>query len=105
MNKKNSMSNEEIKKEVEKDLEVYSKLDALKDSEGGQILINSLYKDLSASLNVLISKYKTATHIELIALAAKFEANFNLLKTLLRARKNKKLAKTELERLIEEVEK
>ncbi len=97
------MATEQIK-EVKKDIGKYSALDALKDSEGGQLLIESLASDIASCIEELSSKYKTASHSELIAIGAKIAERLSLYRTLNRAKKNKKLASEELKAILAESE-
>lgn len=89
-----------MNKEIEDDISKYAKLESLANNEGGKLLIDSSEKDIINSIDTIIGKYKEASHIELIAIIARLEARLSLLRTLTNAGKNKKLAKQELERLL-----
>jgi hypothetical protein len=80
------------KKAIQKDIGDYSALEAVKNSEGGQIIIKSLKKDILTGINDLTSKVKTASHIELVAIIAKISERLILLQSLERSTKNKELA-------------
>jgi hypothetical protein len=89
-------------KAIKEDLKVYASLEAVKNSEGGKILIKSLSDDITAAIMEISAKYKEATHTELIALAAKLSERITILRSITRSSKNKDLAKEELDRLIKE---
>lgn len=98
------MANRTQKKEVEKDIGTYQALEALKNSEGGRILIASLQKDILSCIDILSSKYKELTHTEMIALSARLGERLTLFRTISRSSKNKKLAKETLDELLKETE-
>lgn len=87
---------------VRKDIENYSSLEALKNSEGGQLLIGSLQKDILSCIDVISLKYKDSSHIELVAICAKLSEKIALFRTISRSSKNKKLALDELKLVLEE---
>lgn len=89
------------KKAITEDIKLYSSLEAVKNSEGGQIIIESLKKDILSGIDKLTSRYETATHTELIAICAKIGERLSLLRSLARSSKNKKLALEAL-KLLEE---
>lgn len=88
-------------KEIEQDIDKYAKLESVKLSQGGKLLIESLQTDILNCINELTGKYKEISHIELIAVIARLEARLNLLKTLERSEQNKQMAKDELQRILE----
>lgn len=88
--------------DVKKDIRKYSSIDAVSNSEGGKIVVSSLQKDIVSVIDDLASKYKTASHVELIALCATLQARLALLRVLVRSRKLKKIALEELDFLLKE---
>src|ERR1035437_9427453 len=90
------------KEAVKDDIGKYSALEAVKNSEGGQLLIESLRKDIVSCMDSLASKYKDGSHTELIALCAKMSERMTLSRTLMRSSKNKRMAKEELKTVLEE---
>lgn len=94
----------EEKEQIQKDIKLYSSLEAVERSEGGQILIKGLKKDVASAIDEISLKYRTLPDIELRAAAARLSERINLLRTLTRATKNKKFAVKELESLQEEEE-
>ena len=82
--------------------EKYNALSTLKYTDGGIILIDSIKKDIVNCLNDISSKYKTASHTELVSLIACYTERLTLLKVLSRAEKLETLAKEELEFLLSE---
>lgn len=94
----------EQKEEIKKDVKKYAALDGIKSTPGGKILIESLQKDIISCVDEISTKYKSATHVELIALGAKLGERITILRTLNRASKNKKYAQEQLKFLTEESE-
>ena len=88
---------DQAKKEVGK----FQALEALKNSDGGILLISALKKDISSAIEEL-ANYKTLTHIEMVSIAARISERVSILKSLLRSPRNKKLA---IETLEEELKK
>ena len=88
--------------DVKKDIKKYSSIDAISNSAGGQIVVASLQKDITSVIDDLASKYKTSSHVELIALCATLQARLALLRVLVRSRKLKKIALEELDFLLKE---
>lgn len=89
----------ENKKAIKEDIKTYTSLEALKNSEGGQILMKSLKKDIVFGIDEAVTKFKTASHTELIAILAKVGERLNVYRSIDRSLKNKKLA---IEVLLEE---
>ena len=87
--------------EMIKDADSFATLDALAVSEGGKILIKSLKTDIISSILSLV-KYKTASHVELIATCATLTERLNILKVLTRAKINKDGLLKELSEILEE---
>jgi len=79
-------------KEIKEDIKKYASIDALSDYDGGKILKETLLNDISSAIDVLLSSYKSASHIELITTIARLEAKLNLYRVIDRAKKNKELA-------------
>ena len=88
--------------EVKKDIKKYTSIENVAKTEGGAILIDSLQKDVVATIDELCGKYKTATHVELIASCARLGERLALLRSINRAPKNKKMAREALEFLLSE---
>ena len=88
------------KDEVKTDIQKFSAIDAISNTIGGKIIITSLQKDVVFSIDELISKYKTISHIEMIALCARLSERITLLRVLNKAKKLKKLAQEEMKFLI-----
>jgi len=89
------------KEEVQEDLDVMKALDAVAHSEGGKLLAKSLGSDVVSTVDSLLSKYKTASHMELVTSLAKLQSDLSLLRVLTRAETNKKDAEEALELLAE----
>ena len=92
------------RKIVKKDIGNFSALEALKNSEGGQILIKALKKDILSTIDSISNGYKDSNYETIVSLCAKLSERISMLKTILRSTKNKKLALEELELLLTEDE-
>ena len=90
--------------DIKKDIQKYSSIDAISNSQGGKIVVTSLRKDVVSTIDELISKYKTLSHTEMIALCATLHARLSLLRVLTRAKKLKKYAMEEMEFILKEEE-
>ena len=90
------------KDEVKTDIQKFSAIDAVSGTIGGKIIIKSLQKDIVSSVDELSSKYKTLTHIEMIALCARLSERLTLLRVLNNAKKLKKLAQEEMTFILSE---
>lgn len=88
--------------EMSDEFDAFNALDILSTSEGGKILIKSLTKDVMGTLETIVLKYNTLTHIEFIAYSAKIKEKIDILRSLTRARKNKQFITEEIDKLLEE---
>lgn len=90
------------KEEVTKDIQKFSAIDAVSSTVGGKIIVKSLQKDIVSSIDELCSKYKTVSHIEMIAICARLSEKLTLLRVLTKAKNLKKLAQEEMEFILKE---
>jgi hypothetical protein len=97
-----SVEKDEKIKDVKEDVKKYGALEAIAKMEGGKELIKNLGSDIVSAVENLCAKYKDLSHIELIALIAKLSERLNLLRTLTRSTKNKRLAREELNNILSE---
>ncbi len=91
------MSEKEL---IEKDIDKYGSLEALANTDGGKVLIDSLKDDVVASIEEIMTRYKELSHTEFIALGASLEAKFNVIKSIDRSMENKELAKDYLKQIL-----
>jgi len=84
---------------VAEDTDTYAALAAVTNSEGGEVLLKALNRDIASAVNNLVSGYKTLPEIELRALCATLEASIQLARTLNRAPQNLKMAEDALKEL------
>lgn len=91
-------------KQAEGEVKRYALLEAVQNSEGGQMLIDALQKDVVSAIDKLKSSYKTATDIELRTLCAVLDSRISLLWAFKRAPVNLKFSKQELADLMKEEE-
>lgn len=85
--------------DVIKELEMAKSLLVVKESDGGKMILESLEKDVSNSLDIIVSNYKEWEHIRLITEIAKIEAVKGLISKLNVSQETVKLLETELENL------
>lgn len=90
--KKIAIKNDEQLKELGEDIKLYGDAEAFSKSAGGSKLIKSLEVDVVDATLLLTAKYKTATHIELIAYCAQLETKMDLLRRMTKAKANKEEA-------------
>lgn len=93
---------EQKRDEVKTQIETYGSIEAVANSRGGKVIIKSLKKDIVSGLDELCNKFKVGSHVEIIAIIAKLSERLNILRTLTRAEKNKKVFEQELAELISE---
>ena len=79
----------EQKEEIEKDLGIASSLEAVALSEGGQMLINSLVKDIIGSIGMLSIHYSEYSIEQFISISANIKSKSALVRTLTRSSANK----------------
>lgn len=94
------MSKEDLKEEVQKDIELYKSIESIGNLDGGKELIRSLESDVVSGVDMLLSIYRTGTEMEIRATLAKLASDLNLLRVLNRATANKELAQDELKRIL-----
>lgn len=97
-------SQQERTKLVNKDIGKYMALEVLKESEGGKLITFYLKRDILTCLDKISAKYKNANHGELIALCAEMSEKLSVFRTIFRSSKNMKLAKDELQSILDESE-
>jgi len=76
--------------EIQKDLGIAKDMEAVANSKGGKLLIESLSADIIGNIERISSGYDERTLQEFISLAAKIEVNLDLYKTIAGATENKK---------------
>lgn len=86
-----------MNEEIKKDIAVYTKIENVKNSPGGKLLIKGLQKDISGVIDNIATNYKTLNHIELVSLSAELSEKLEVLKKITRSSSNKKLALDALE--------
>lgn len=89
------------KKEVLEDIKKYKAIQAILTQEGGEILINTAYKEVKNNIDVLANIYKTASHAELVTACATLKANLDLLRVFRNAKTNQELAEEALKHIEE----
>jgi len=84
-----SKEDEEKIKEIKKDLEEISEIDAYFDSKAGKILAGTLITDILSSVDKLCSSYDKLTLQEFVSLSAGMKSNKDLVEVLVRSKGNK----------------
>lgn len=92
------MNKQEIK-EIKDDIGKYKALEALKDSEGGEILIDTLNKDLVDAVIWLCANYQKAQPTEIVGKCAHISGIIAVLRTLKNAEDNAELAEEALKQI------
>lgn len=90
---------EEVK-DVAADVDTYATLASFASSEAGSLLVTQYSKEIAATVQQIVSGYKTLPEMELRALAAQLEARLNFLQSLSRAPINLEDAEEVLKELI-----
>ena len=75
--------------QIKKDLGAISTLEAVALTEGGQMLIKSLVKDIIGSVDMLSTNYSGYSLEKFISLAADIKSKSDLVRTLTRSSANK----------------
>jgi hypothetical protein len=88
-------------KEIKEDIKKYSKLKTLKESEGGELLIKALNKDIVSVIQELSNNYKKLTIQEFVGLSASLSEKLSILNVLNNSKNNLKLAQEALKELNE----
>lgn len=89
------------KEEIIQDIGNYKALEVVANSDGGELLIQSLNKDIVNSIEWLVSNFKEATHNELVSHIAIIKSNMGILRTLKNAKTNVELAEEALKQELE----
>lgn len=87
-------------KAVLEDVGRFKSIGALKDSEGGKLLVGTLEQDVVSGVERIVGSYRESSHIELIAIIAKLQSDLSLLRVLTRAETNQKDAEDALKTLL-----
>lgn len=83
-------------RELAGDLNVASALALVSDSEGGQILLESLIADISTAITELSSNYATLTLQEFVSYGARIKEKVNMARVLANAKSNQDFLKQAL---------
>jgi len=95
-------SNDPAIEEMLEELDTFTSLEILANSDGGKILTKALTKDIIATMETLAVKYPELTIQQFIAYSAKVKEKLDILRTLTRANKQKQIISEEIEKLLEE---
>ena len=80
---------EDQQEDIKKDLAIEGSLEAVAMSEGGQILIKALVKDIISSVDTLSANYSVFTIEKFISLCADIKSKSDMARTLTRSSDNK----------------
>jgi response regulator of citrate/malate metabolism len=92
---------DQAKKEILDDIDKFKSIEVLNHTDGGKILVNTIFKDVVNTVDTLAVIYKTATLPELQAHCASLQSNLALLKVFKNAKKQVELAEEALKSLAE----
>ena len=101
--KRQALQEDEQLKNIAEDLKLYGDAEVFSRSAGGQKIIKSLEMDVLDATLLLTVKYKTAGHIELIALCAALETKIELLRRMTQAGKKKDEALSDFNNRMKEI--
>ncbi len=90
------------KKEILDDIGKYKAIQAILNQEGGEILLNTAYKEVKNSVDIIAGSYKTASQAELVTLCATLKVNLDFLRIFRNSKTNQELAEEALKHLEEE---
>lgn len=93
-----------IDKSIQKELEIYTLLGSIYDSNAGKLLIETLAKQITQTINVLAMGYTTLSHIQLIAHCASIKSDMDMIKLLSSSNENKIILEEEVQKIISSVE-
>ena len=74
--------------EIKDDIVGFKEIDAIGHSKGGKRVIKGLKEDIVNTTAALARDYKTATHMEIVALCADLSAKLSVYRVLTNAKKN-----------------
>jgi hypothetical protein len=101
--KKDAIAHDEELGEIKDQISTYGEAEAFSKSAGGKKLIASLEVDVFDAVILLTSKYKTASHIELISFCAGLETKIDLLRRMTQAGKKKNEAIENFDKRLKEI--
>lgn len=90
------------KEELQEVVAKQSSLEAVKLSEGGQLVIKALQKDILSAINILAYSYKTVSHASLMANCASLAEKIAVYRLINGSSKSKKIAMDELKEFLAE---
>ena len=90
------------KEEIQKEIQKHASIEALSKTEGGQLVIKTLEKDILYAINSINVEFKSATHAELISLCAKLSEKTTMYRLLIGAEKRKGIAIEDLQNFLKE---
>lgn len=91
-------------KDIREDLDRVSAIESLSNTKGGKIFIGKLVNDIISSVDILCLKYGKLTLQEFVGLCADMNVKLDLIRTIKKARKSKKIATEDLKKAIEALE-
>lgn len=89
---------------IANELEKASALDAVAQSEGGQILVKALLQDIVGCVDALGSQYKTLSQEAFISICADMKTKLDIARSLVRAKPNMDALNEELKAALTRIE-
>lgn len=93
-----------VDKSTQKELELYSLLGSLYDSNTGKVLVETLAKQIAQTVNTLAMGYTTLSHIELIAHCASLKSDIDMINLLSASNENKEIVEEEVRKIMSATE-
>lgn len=90
------------KKEIINDLDRLKSINVMSSSEGGQLMIKSIRKEVVNSLDKLAYNYNSLTHIEMLAECANLRARLEMLRLFEASKANQLIAEEDLAQIIKD---
>lgn len=95
---------EELVKEMTKELGVAVALDAYKDSEGGKILVKGLISDIIGAIESITTNTSALTINDFITLSVRIKERLDVIRALNGAKTNREILEEELKKELEKIQ-
>lgn len=93
-------NNEEEIKEIQKDLIHASEIDVMAHTKGGQVVLDSLLKDIINSIDSMLTQRSELSHEKYISIACDIKSKLDVIKLFKRSEYNKQFLQDTLEKAL-----
>ena len=100
----NNKDQDELVKEITKDLGTATALDAYKDSEGGKILVKGLISDIIGAIESITTNTSVLTINDFITLSVRIKERLDVIRALNGAKTNREILEDELKKELEKIQ-